>query len=368
MQIVGFAQERGACTTLRIKQPLERIAELQLAKAHIIAAADANTESLVRDSDVVFLGRAASDHVLDVIKRVQMFGKKVVFDLDDNMFDVSVFSPHYKDLGAMNVDFDDPSGSKIDVWRDGAGGFDVRRNRGLRKSFIRLVRQADCVTVTTEPLRKVYSRFNANVKIVPNAINFRVWDKQNIGWLGDEVRILYTGAANHFEDWLFVYPGLEEIQKKYKNVTIVLIGTDWRQATTTLDYSRIEVHRWVDFEAYPHLMKSLCCHIGLAPIRPSDFNDCRSELKWVEYSALKMATVATNWGPYKRSMKDKVTGLLAENDKDEWVKALSELIENKEYRETLGNNAYQDCKKNFNLDYAVDQWMNVFSDVLGIKS
>ena len=365
MQIVGFAQERGACTTLRIRHPLERIGELNLAKVDVIGPAHPNPEEVIRKSDVILMGRAASEHVLEMVKRMQSFGKKVVFDLDDNMFDVSVFSPHYKDLGAMNVNVENPDGTKGDVWMDGEGGFDVKRNRGLRKSFIRLIRQADCMTVTTEPLRKVYRRFNMNVKIIPNAINFRAWEKPNIGWLGPEVRLLYTGASNHFEDWLFVCPILEELQKKHKNLTIVLIGTDWNPSKNNLDYSRVEVHRWVDFEAYPYLMKSLCCHIGIAPVRPSDFNDCRSELKWVEYSALKMATVATDYGPYRRSMRDKVTGILLGNKHEDWVRALSELIENKEYRDTLANNAYKDCKKNFNLDYAVDQWMSVFQEALG---
>ena len=364
MQIVGFAQERSACTTLRIKQPLERIGELRLAEPNIVTFTGPDTESIVMKSDIAFLGRAASDQVLGIVKRIQMLGKKVVFDLDDNMFDVSVFSPHYKDLGAMQVNFENPDGTKGDVWMDGVGGFDVKRNRALRKSFIKLVRQSNCVTVTTEPLAKIYRRFSDNVVIVPNAINFRVWDKPNFVWAGDDIRLLYTGASNHFEDWLFIAPILEELQKKHPRLTIVLIGTDWKIARSNLDYSRIEVHRWVDFEAYPYLMKSLCCHIGIAPVRQSDFNDCRSELKWVEYSALKMATVASNWGPYKRSMKDGVTGILAES-RDEWFNALSLLIENETKRNELAGNAYKECRKKFNLDNAVDLWMSVFQDVQG---
>lgn len=364
MQIAGFAQERGACTQLRIRHPLERINELKLATSHIITVSDANTEPTLKKSDVVLLGRAASDHVLQIIKRLQMFGKRVVFDLDDNMFDVSVMSPHYQNLGAMQVDFENPDGTKGEVWTDGKAGFDAKRNRQIRMSFTRLIRQADCITVTTEPLRKTYSRYNDNVTIIPNAINFRVWDKLNIGWLGKEVRLLYTGAANHFEDWLFVHPVLEELQKKYKNLTIVLIGTDWTSAPNNLDYSRVEVHRWVDFEAYPYLLKSLGCHIGIAPISKTDFNDCRSELKWVEYSALKMATVATPWGPYKRSVKDGVTGLLAD-EREDWVAALSTLIEDKALRNELAVNAYKECKKNFNLDFAVDLWMKAFQEAKG---
>jgi glycosyltransferase involved in cell wall biosynthesis len=363
VQIAGYCQERSACTTLRIKQPLERMQELKLAETHIITHGHHAPEA-IRKSDIIFMGRSASTPVLTMMKKAQEMGKKIVFDLDDNMFEVAVTSPHYKDCGVMNVNFENPDGAKGDVWKDGQAGFDLKRNRGLRKSFIDVVRQADWVTVTTPPLEKVYKRYNDHVTIIPNALNFRIWEKPDISHNGKEVRLLYTGAANHFEDWLFIHPVFTELQNKYKNLKIVLIGTDWKMAPSKMDYSRVEVHRWVDFEAYPYLMKSLCCDIGVAPVRVSDFNDCRSELKWVEYSALKMATVATNHGPYKRAIRNSETGLLASDEK-EWVDALSTLIENNTRRRHISESAYAYVRKNYNLDYIIDQWMGVFKNLCG---
>jgi glycosyltransferase involved in cell wall biosynthesis len=339
------------------------INKYRLAEAHIIGRADPETENVIRKSDVVLLGRAAGEHTFGIVKRIQGWGKKVVFDLDDNMFDVSVISPHYTNLGVMPVNVENEDGTFDDLYKDGDAGFDVKRNRSIRKSFLKLIRAADCVTVTTTPLEKIYRKYNDRVRVIPNAIDFRRWDKVNTSHNSGKVRILYTGAANHREDWMYVYPVLEDLQKKYKDVTIVLMGTDWRDVTKSLDYSRVEVHPWVDFEAYPHLMKSLCCNIGLAPISKTDFNDCRSELKWVEYSSQKMATVASPWGPYKRSIKDGETGLLAD-EREDWFKALSKLIEDSTLRERVGNQAYKECRKKFNLDFTVDKWVGVFQEVI----
>jgi glycosyltransferase involved in cell wall biosynthesis len=361
LRLAGFAHDRGACTTLRIRQPIERIKELGLAETEIVERKDDHTEDKVLGSNVVILGRAASEQTLFMVRKCQELGKKVVFDLDDNMYDVSVMSPHYQQLGTMPVNFENPDGSTGDVWIDGERGFDVKRNRKLRISFIRLMRQADYVTVTTPPLANVYRRFNDNVKVIPNALNYRIWDKPNTSYNGNEVRLLYTGAANHFEDWLFVHPVLKELQDKHKNLKIVLIGTDWKHSGVELDYSRVEVHRWIDYESYPYLLKSLACHIGIAPIRESDFNDCRSELKWVEHSSLMVASVCSRFGPYKRSVRDGETGILATEPK-EWFQALSALITKKELRRKLSENAYKDVRKNFNLDFTVDTWMDVFRE------
>ena len=143
---------------------------------------------------------------------------------------------------------------------------------------------------------------------------------------------------------------------------IVLVGMDWRQMENKLDLDRVVFQPWVDFEAYPWMMKSLCADIGIAPVSFTSFNDCRSSIKWVEHSALKIATVASDYGPYKRDMVNGKTGLLCKTHAD-WNKALTMLIEKEDYRRKLADNAYRHCKFNFNLDFIVDKWMNVLEEV-----
>ncbi|MCR4301937.1 MAG: glycosyltransferase family 4 protein, partial [Sulfuricaulis sp.] len=287
-----------------------------------------------------------------------------VYDLDDNMFDISPLSPHYRDFGIMPVEFDAVGGGKGDLWKQGTGGFDVLRNRQMRKSFIEIIRSVSCVTVTTEPLAKIYRRMNDNVRVIPNSLDFGVWEKPPIQRVGDEVRLLYTGAANHQEDWMFVSTVLADLQKVYPQLKIVLVGMDWNNIKNGIDYKRVEVAPWTDIEAYPYLLQTLCCDIGIAPVSKIAFNECRSSIKWCEYSALKMATVATNYGPYKRDMQDGVTGLLVE-EKADWKAALSRLIEDAPYRKQLSEQAFKHCKANYDLDYVVDQWMSAFISVTG---
>ena len=359
MRVVGFAQERSCCTTLRIRQPLEKANALGLVDSCVLGLMDPNTHKAFNECDVLVFGRASNDAALDLVRRARSSGKKVVFDLDDNMFNVSAISPHYKDFGTMPVEFDNEDGSRGFLWQDGVGRFDVSANRRRRAGFVELIRSVDCITVSTPPLVGLYKRFNDNVVLVPNAIDFTVWEKPPYTWDKDDIRLLYTGAANHKEDWSYVVPVLERLQRRFGKLKIVLIGTDWKNVKNSLDYGRIEVHGWVDYEAYPHLMKTLCPDIGIAPISYTEFNDCRSSLKWIEYSALKCATVASDFGPYKRDMADGDTGMLV-TTQDEWFDALSWLIEKDAERKRMALSAYNLCRDKYDLNYVVDDWMKAF--------
>lgn len=367
LKICGYGQDRGACTQLRIVGPLNKVENLKLGSVEIITAGDGQAQDKVQRADVIMMGRAASDMVGNMIDVMHRYGKYVVYDLDDNMFGVGPFSPHYKDFGIMPVNMDHPDMGSVPMWVDGAGEFNVARNRKLRQSFIDIMRKTDCMTVTTPPLQKLYSRFHDNVVIVPNAIDFGLWKKPDVTHNSGKVRVLYTGAANHREDWMFVKTVLEDLQKKYDNWTLVFIGMDWHNYQTTIDKSRVEYHGWSDIDAYPFLMKSLCCDIGIAPISKSEFNDCRSSIKWLEYSALKMATVATDYGPYTRDCKDGDTALLVK-EKDEWFGALSKLLEDETARKGLGERAYRHAKARYDLDVMVDTWMDVFNQASPIKA
>lgn len=364
MRICGYGQDRGACTQLRVVGPLNKIEQLKLASVQIITATDGTAEGKVKGADVVVMGRAAQEPVQSMIREMKRIGKRVVYDLDDDMFNVSPHSPHWKDFGIMPVNLDHPELGTIPMYVDGVNGYDVKRNRRLRASFIKVMRMTDCMTVTTPPLQKLYSRFHDNVQIVQNSIDFGLWKPLDVTHNSGKIRVLYTGASNHREDWVYILDVLVRLQREYPNWTLVLMGMDWHNHHGDgLDKGRVEFHGWADIDAYPYVMKGLCCDIGIAPISKIGFNDCRSSIKWLEYSALKMATVATRYGPYSRDCDDGITAYLVDG-KDEWYAALSKLLVDAEARKGLVERAYRKAKRTYDLDVMVDRWMNVFKGVM----
>lgn len=359
MKIAAFVQDRGACTNYRIAQPVYKIQSLGLADVYVIGNGDGNAQKEVLSSDIVFLGRAADEKALGLVRELKSFGKKVVFDLDDTMFDVSPFSPHYRHLGMMPVDFNDGKGKKIKGWQDGKDGFDVRWNRYVRKSFIGILREADCITVSTQPLKDVYGRFNDNVRIVRNSIDLKAWPKLEAERKDKQASVIYPAGSNHQEDWMFIRGVLEKVQGRVDGWNLILMGVDWAGQWGKLDPSRVQYVPWVDFEAYPWMMTLACPTVGIAPISEIAFNEGRSSIKWAEYAMAGAVTVATDFGPYRRDCENGKDAVLVKS-REEWADALERMLRNPEERQRIVQNARAKVKSRFNLDFVVDEWMNVF--------
>jgi glycosyltransferase involved in cell wall biosynthesis len=205
---------------------------------------------------------------------------------------------------------------------------------------------ADMVTTPSKILAEVFKNYNNNVKVLKNYLDLNIWKPLNIV-KDDKIRIVWQGGHSHFEDWFEVRDALKIVMDKYKNVVLVIMGSEFEG--TALPSDRVEKVGWVSMDAYPHVFKTLNADIGICPLKNSSFNVCKSELKWEEYSALKIPTVASMTHPYSDYIEDGETGFLCKNT-DEWVKKLSLLIESKEIRETVGSNARKHVEKNYDAD------------------
>jgi glycosyltransferase involved in cell wall biosynthesis len=89
--------------------------------------------------------------------------------------------------------------------------------------------------------------------------------------------------------------------------------------------------------------------IGIAPLADTAFNTNKSYLKYLEYSAMGMATVCSNSSEYRRVVDSGETGLLVENTTKAWLDALVELVRQPEMRKRLARNALVNVQKNHTL-------------------
>ncbi len=106
--------------------------------------------------------------------------------------------------------------------------------------------------------------------------------------------------------------------------------------------------KWVSIDKYPQLTKDMNLDIGIAPLRDNPFNRGKSNLRWLEYSALKIPTVASRVEPFKCIEQGK-TGFLA-TELEEWEQLLEMLIVSSEIRKETGEGAYIKVKKDFNAE------------------
>ncbi len=74
---------------------------------------------------------------------------------------------------------------------------------------------------------------------------------------------------------------------------------------------------------------------GLAPLGSSVFENCKTNLKFREYAALRVPGVYSDVPLYRSCIEDGTTGLLCANEPDAWIDALGRLLMDRSLREQI---------------------------------
>lgn len=296
-----------------------------------------------------------------------MQGKAVVVDYDDYSFDLSPGNPRYAQLGTVECSGYAPDGKKIIRWRDGENGFDLKDNITKYEAFVQSVKKSDMVTVTTDYIASKFRHHSENVEVVPNLIDFDFWKPQKRPErLKDQIRIGWFGGDSHLYDLKMFKTLLPAIASKYPQVKFVVQGPyvpDWRPLIQSIPQDRLEWHDWSQIEDYPLFLSSRHFDIGLCPLEDNEFNKCKSNIKCLEFSALKVPVVAQKMIPYSNHIVDGKTGLLADAE-GEWINQVSLLIENAELRRNLAEESYRHDFEHFNLDKDCWNWERAYMKCL----
>lgn len=248
----------------------------------------------------------------------------------------------------------------VPAWNEAFHGF--RSGSSYRTSSLDCMRNADGMIVTTPHLKETYSAINDNVQVVENSLDFK-GDRKFIGWdkvsirKHNGIRLGWIGGRSHFEDLMLVSPAIRTVLKDNPDVTLVLVNSALRDSCSSLGreypFEGLKVHyadRSVAINRYARFAASFGFDIGIAPLVDCNFNRSKSNLRWLEYSALGIPTVATNISHFSQTVKSMETGILvSDNDLGKWTDALNLMIRNKNLREEIGRNAAKRVRKYFNV-------------------
>lgn len=370
MRILGIERDSSACNQYRILQPLYKLLENGMANILTInEGAELATDfalQKVMESDIIVLHRPASEEWFKFIKTCRKFGKTIVVDYDDDPFNTSPLNPYYQFIGTEEVEYVWPDGKREMLWSKnpmeyGGRYLDIETNIRRRDLFRASFRTADMVSVTTDILQTKLSKINPNTVVLPNLVDFDQYPV--VEHMKRRIRLGWQGGASHYEDLHMIAPAIKKILKKYDNVDFVFWG-DLRMYGLFRDIpmERIECHQWVKQIVYPYKLACMNLDIGLCPIIENEFNSNKSAIKHFEYSVVKAATVASNMPPYSPVIKHGETGLLAKEN--EWFEAIEMLVLDKEKRERLAQNAFDNVHENHNANSKAYLWLNAYESLL----
>ena len=319
-KILAYRGDSGACWYYRIHLPLAF-----LTKRHPEYGAMVSMVAISEHAgkfDLAILQRQYHPDVFEAAKRLKKAGAKLVYDIDDDIFHV----PDWNPASAL-------FGQKL-----------VQKNV---EDFLRLV---DAVWVATEPLKELYAPYNDNIYVLPNSIAFEAHSPSPNNSLKKVV--LWQGSGTHAHDLKI----LNKVVDRLTHDEDVLVKMWFAHMP------RVHTVPAVEFKGFHAVLSQVDACIGLAPLIPCTFNESKSNLKFLEYAAQKIAVVASNYTPYASSIVDGANGFLISNN-NTWYDAIRFLLDNPPQRKVMVENALLYVRENFDLSKNYILWKNAIDAV-----
>ena len=281
------SHQRGwptACGYIRLILPLSTPEARRQFDIHFVAADEVD----LIDADAVIVQRLAftSDAAIDgLLTRCRRSGARLIYEIDDDLLGIANDHTEYEYYSHT-----------------------AHRIR-------RLIDAADEVWVSTEALATKMEPFGRTVVTIQNELDARIWKTAEPTAPSSMVRLIYMGSATHSADFhQLLKPAFEMLRREFgERVELTLVGVAEQVALS--DGVRMLPPPPGVGSSYPSfanwLQSLLDFDVGLAPLLPTELNRSKSRIKWLEYSVMGLATVASDFAEYRNSIEESHAGLLA---------------------------------------------------------
>lgn len=268
---------------------------------------------------LVVIVRVKWQHKIDtIIYRARKLKKKIIFDVDDLIFDLN-----YLNLVAntLNVNFE--TDRDYEFW------FAHISRIGFTAS------KADGFTCTNsflgQHLQKLYRK---PYQIIPNSLNTEQLEMSSICIQEKNEQLFkapfsigyFSGTPSHINDFKVVYKELLELLHNYPEIRLDVVGfmefpPDLEPYIRT---GRVTFQPLVDFVELQRLIAQV--DVNIVPLVNNIFTNCKSELKFFEGAVVNTLTLATPIYSYKNAIINGETGYLC--NEGQWYNTVENIYLN----------------------------------------
>lgn len=359
LNILSLPVDEGGCGWYRVRQLIETLEDEGLANTYILDGDESEKElALAIEAADIILARSGTGPFVRQIKTMDP-DKVIVFDHDDYTFETLPTNESYRNFGTSQVQM-----NGVDIWVNNRDGFNQYRNLWSMKEMEFLLMASDLNTSPTEYLSNKWAEYNGKAAVIPNAIDFSLYPELEIKdpAKGSEIRIGWQGGVSHAGDFDGIGEAIKRVMDRYKEVVFYSVGSsyDWFFKGYM---NRLRKFGWLPFKAHPYRMASLDLDIAVIPLADEKFNDYKSEIKFSEFSALRVPCLVSDRRPYNEVCKDG-NNCLAYKTTKEFEEKLCELIEDGKARSRLAHNANKWVKKERDLRKIAPEALKVYEQLL----
>ena len=286
---------------------------------------------LAETADVLILSSFDED-VFPLLERRRAAGRVTVLEANDFYFDPQ-------------------------PWNTGATAW---LNRSLEDWFCHLLRLSDGVQASTPELARRWRERTARpVAVFANQLADLPPLKParsgplTIGW---------GGSLGHLADWYQLAPGLQKWLDANPDVHLAVMTNDDARPFFRLAPERYHFQTFGTLAEFLEFLDRL--DIGLAPLLPTDFNRCRSDVKFLEYASRGVVGVYADLEPYHDSIEHGRTGFLYRTEAELFA-CLDALVADARLRERVRQDAYAQVAQDRRLEDHIDERLTFYRELLG---
>ncbi len=323
-RIVGFGSGSLGSWKFRVEQPLEAIHQERLANSRVLSFSatavrlPTATELERIKPDVLLMHNTIYEGYMDAIERYKKLNDVfIAFGQDDLIFELPAKNPFSKT-----------------IYKD------------AKKRLRRCLALADRLIVSTVPLAEALAGMADDIKVVPNRLDEAIWDGLvSQRGVSEKPRVGWAGALQHGGDLELLE---EVVRQTAEEVDWVFFG----MCSHALRPYVKEAHDPIEFALYPGKLASLNLDLAVAPLEHNRFNECKSNLRLLEYGVLGWPVVASDIAPYRDAPVCRVA-----NQPRAWVNAVRERIHDLDAARREGDELRNWVRDNWMLQQHLDEWL-----------
>lgn len=223
----------------------------------------------------------------------------------------------------------------------------------VRRSLDYFVGNAQAVLTNSTVLAEVLRARARAIEVLPTFFDFSLLPDVE-PTQSNEIRIGFAGSSSRVGDLELISPMVQPLIGQFPNVVFEFAGA-FPKGIVAND----RVRYFPPIESYPDFIRfkaSRGWSIGLAPLQDRPANLAKTDNKFREYGACRIAGIYSSSRPYTDVVADGVTGVLVENTADAWREAVIALILEPQRRASIASAAYQHVRKRYDLNSAARIW------------
>ncbi|MPW20606.1 glycosyltransferase [Paraburkholderia sp. CNPSo 3157] len=289
-------------------------------------------------ADVLVICRSRyCHHVNQLVMKFRLRGKRILFDIDDFVFDSS-----YAHLIMNTLDEDVRDSSRWDYWFSYIG----RLGAALK--------MCDGAITTNDFLAGKIAAFSGlPVKVVPNFMNREQIDysdalfqhKQGAEFARDgKIHLGYfSGSPSHKLDYAIIVPAVEALLAKDPRIELMIVGYIDAGPALSKFGDRVKRQPFHDYVNLQRLISTV--EFNLMPLQSNDFTNCKSELKYFEAAVVGAISIASPSYTYAGAIRNGENGYLAQAQ--EWLSVIERAIEDTSRWPALIESAREDARSKY---------------------